>query len=78
MDDLIILYEKYNKGEYDIVDISRILSYIALPDEMDEDVEEAEYRIENIRFLNSQNEQKGDVNAILVELIEKYKKIKAI
>lgn len=76
MDDLIILYEKYNKGEYDIADISRILSYIALPDEMDEVVEEAEYRIENIRFLKSQNEQKGGVNAILVELIEKYKKIK--
>ena len=51
MDDLIILYEKYNKGEYDIADISRILSYIALPDEMNEDIEKAEYRIENIRFL---------------------------
>lgn len=76
MNELIIIYEKYNKGEYDIADISRILSYIALPDEMDEDVENAEYRIEKIRFLRSRNEQKGDVNAILVELIEKCKKIK--
>ncbi len=75
MDDLIMLFEKYNRGEYDIADISRILSYIALPDEMDEDVENAEYSIEKIRFLYSRSEQKEQVNMILIELIEKYREI---
>ena len=76
MNDLILLFEKYNKGDYDIADVSRILSYMALPDELDEDIEEAEYNIEMIRFLNSQNEQKKQVNKILLELIEKHKSLR--
>lgn len=76
MNDLILLFEKYNRGDYDIADVSRILSYMELPDELDEDVEEAEYNIEMIRFLNSQNEQKEQVNKILLELIEKHKSLR--
>ena len=76
MNDLILLFEKYNSGDYDIADVSRILSYMALPDELDEEIQEAEYNIEMVRFLNSQNEQKEQVNKILLELIEKYKKLR--
>ena len=75
MNELILLYEKYNNGSYDIADVSRILSYIALPDELDEDIEEVEYNIERIRFLISKQEQKEHVNKILLQLIEKCKKI---
>lgn len=75
MDELTMLYKKYNNGEYDIADVSRILSYIALSDELDEDIKNAEYTLENIRFLSSKDEQIKEVNAILVELIEKSKKV---
>lgn len=75
MDELRMLYKKYNNGEYDIADVSRILSYIALSDELDEDIKNAEYTLENIRFLSSKDEQNKEVNAILVELIEKSKKV---
>lgn len=71
MDGLTMLYKKYNNGEYDIVDISRILSYIALSDELDEDIKNAEYTLKNIRFLSSKNEQNKEVNAILAGLMEK-------
>lgn len=74
MNDLILLFEKFNSGDYDIADVSRILSYIALPDELDADIEEVEYNIEMIRFLSSQNEQMEQVNKILLQLIDKYKK----
>ena len=36
MDDLMDLYKKYSNGEYDISDISRIISYIALPNVSEE------------------------------------------
>lgn len=78
MDELTKLYKKYNNGEYDIADVSRILSYIALSDELDEDINKAEYTLENIRFLRSKDEQNKEVNAILVELIEKVKRLKKI
>lgn len=73
MNELNMLYEKYNSGEYDIADVSRILSYISISDEVDEVVQNVEYQIENIRFLTSESEQKEKVNAILVELIEECK-----
>lgn len=76
MDDLILLFDKYNRGDYNIADVSRILSYMALPDELDEEIEEAEYNIERIRFLTSQNEQRKQVNKILLELIKKNKNLR--
>ena len=36
MDDLMDLYKKYIDGEYDISDVSRIVSYIALPNVSEE------------------------------------------
>lgn len=75
MNDLILLFEKYNNGDYDISDVSRLLSYMALPDELDVDIEKAEYKIEMIRFLESYNEQKEQANKVLLDLIEKYKNI---
>lgn len=72
MTELIILYEKYINGEYDIADISRILSYAAISDEMDEDIANAEHQIENLRFLSSGGEQRRGVIKILLKLMDKW------
>lgn len=72
MTELIILYEKYINGEYDIADVSRILSYAAISDEMDEDIANAEDQIESLRFLSSDGEQREGVIKILLELMDKW------
>ena len=72
MTELILLYEKYMNGEYDIADVSRILSYAAISDEMDEDIAGAESQIERLRFLSSGGEQRAGVIKILLELMEKW------
>ncbi len=71
MDDLLDLYRKYDEGKYSIADVSRILSYIAIPGVSEEDVEQVEDQIESIRFLTAENEQKEKVKYLLDQLIEK-------
>lgn len=71
MSELNIIMNKYNNGEYDIEDVSRSLSYMAISDELIEALESAENEIENIRFLCSDNEQKEAVKKVLENLIAK-------
>lgn len=71
MDDLMELYKKYNNGEYDISDVSRIISYIALPNVSEEYIRKLEYQIELIRFMSTKEEQTERIKLLLEELIEK-------
>ena len=73
MEELLNLFNKYINEEYGIEDVSRILSYISIPELTDYELENAEYQIERIRFLSSDTEQKKRVQEILLELIEKGK-----
>ena len=71
MDDLMDLYKRYIDGEYDISDVSRIVSYIALPNVSEEYIRQLEYQIEYIRFMSTKEEQTERVKLLLKELIEK-------
>jgi hypothetical protein len=71
MDDLMELYKKYSNGEYDISDVSRIISYIALPNVSEEYIRQLEYQIEHIRFMSPKEEQTERIKLLLEELIEK-------
>ena len=75
MAELILLYEKYMNGEYDIADVSRILSYEAISDELDEEIANAEDQIESLRFLSSGGEQRAGVIKILLELMDKCREV---
>ena len=65
------LYKKYSNGEYDISDVSRIISYIALPNVSEEYIRQLEYQIEHIRFMSAKEEQTERIKLLLEELIEK-------
>lgn len=71
MDDLTDLYKKYSNGEYDISDVSRIISYIALPNVSEEYIRQLEYQIEHIRFMSTKEEQTERIKLLLEELIGK-------
>lgn len=71
VDKLQELLRKYNDGEYDIADVSRIISYMAIPNVNDEYLKQVEYQIEWIRFMTSDSSQKEKVNSLLEDLIKK-------
>ena len=73
MEELLNLFNKYTNEEYEIEDVSRILSYISIPELTDDELRNAEYQIERIRFLLPANEHKKRVQEILLELIKKGK-----
>lgn len=73
MDDLLELYKLYADEEYSIEDVSRIISYIAIPQLDEEYIRQIENQIEWIRFMCDKNEQKGKVISLLNEMIEKVK-----
>ena len=58
VDDLLDLYNRYFSGEYDIGDVSRMLSYIAIPNLDHEYIRQVESQIEWIRFMSEEKEQK--------------------
>lgn len=69
MEEIKIIYEKYCMCEYDIGDVSRMLSYIAVPDSISDLVSEAENEIEYIRFMVSENEQYNRVKDVLLKIL---------
>jgi hypothetical protein len=71
VDKLQELLKKYNDGEYDIADVSRIISYMAIPNVNDEYLKQVEYQIEWIRFMTSDSSQKEKINSLLEDLIKK-------
>jgi len=71
VDKLQELLRKYNDGEYDIADVSRIISYMAIPNVNDEYLKQVEYQIEWIRFMTSESSQKEKINSLLEDLIIK-------
>ena len=71
MDELMDLYKKFIDGEYDISDVSRIISYIALPKVGEEYIRQLEYQIEYISFMSTKEEQTERIKMLLKELIEK-------
>lgn len=71
MDELMDLYKKFIDGEYDISDVSRIISYIALPNVGEEYIRQLEYQIEYISFMSTKEEQTERIKMLLKELIEK-------
>ena len=73
MKELLDLFNKYMNEEYEIEDVSRVLSYISIPELKDDELKDAEYQIERIRFLLSANEQKKRVREILLGLLTKGK-----
>lgn len=71
VNELYEIYRKYNEGEYDIADVSRIISYASISQVSEEDLKKVEDEIELVRFFSSKKEQKEKVNKLLIELIEK-------
>jgi len=74
MEELKNLYDKFCSHEYSVADISSMLSYTAVPDEMIDMVKDAEEKIEYLRFMVSGAEQESRVKKILKDLAKKEKK----
>lgn len=74
MDDLLDLYKRYISGEYDIGDVSRMLSYIAIPNLGHEYIRQVENQIEWIQFMTDEKDQKEKVLTLLDELIDRNTK----
>lgn len=73
MDELLDLYKRYVDEEYTIADVSRMLSYIAVPQLSEEYIRQVENQIEWIRFMCEQDEQKERVISLLDEMIDRIK-----
>lgn len=74
MNELLDLYKRYADGEYEIGDVSRILSYIAIPNFDHEYIKQAEDQVEWIRFMTDEKDQKVKVLALLDEMIDRNTK----
>ncbi|KIV51599.1 hypothetical protein AM501_11095 [Aneurinibacillus migulanus] len=73
--ELIKACEKFKNGRFGVDDLSRMLSQIAVPDELKSLVSNAEYSLERIRFLVSDSEQYPEVMKIVNEILEKATKL---
>lgn len=69
--ELIRACEKFKNGTFGVDDLSRVLSRIAVPDELKELVSSAEYSLERIRFLVSDSEQYPEAMKVVNEILEK-------
>ena len=74
MVELLDLYKHYAAGEYDIGDVSRILSYMAISHLDPEYIRQVETQIEWIRFMSDEKDQKEKVLALLDEMIDRNTK----
>ncbi|MDQ2088195.1 hypothetical protein RBH29_17365 [Herbivorax sp. ANBcel31] len=72
MEELRLACEKFINKEYTVEDLSRVFSWIAVPEELQDIVSEAENKLEYVRFCVSDNEQYDEglkiVKSILIKI----------
>ena len=70
MNTLLDLYKRYVDGEYVIEDVSRILSYITIPQLSAEYIKQVENQVEWIRVMCDEKDQKEKVMKLLEDMIQ--------
>lgn len=71
MDELKLACQKFINKEYTVEDLSRTFSWIAVPEELQDLVSEAENKLEYIRFCVSDDEQYSEALKIVNDILTK-------
>ncbi|MEI5909666.1 hypothetical protein WAK64_21970 [Bacillus spongiae] len=69
--------QKFIENKYNIGDLSRALSWVAVPIQIQEKVDEAEFKIEKIRFLVPDNEQYEEALDVIRDLLSEVKELES-
>lgn len=76
LENLRLICKKFIDMQYTVEELSQTLSWIAVPSEIKELINEAEYRLENIRFGISDDQQYDEALIVVNEILSKVEEIK--